>query len=390
MKLSRATLAPTIPPIILSLQLLLQLFAALTSAATLDADELSVPQIAITCLAGSADAGSVDGTGVARFDFPYAMAINKAGDLFVADSNNQTIRKISSDGAVTTFAGSAGVFGSNDGKGELANFSSPQGVAVDQGGNVYVADTNNQTIRKITPDGVVKTLAGTAGINGSAVGAGGAAQFDLPAGVAVDESGNVYVADANNQTIQKITQGGVVTTLAGSVGIHGSADGVGSAAQFSNPQGLAVDRAGNICVADTNNQTIRKISSSGQVTTLAGAVETVGSTDGPGGAARFNYPFNLTVDAAGNIYVADVWNSTIRKITSAGMVTTLAGTAGKFGSEDGLGTAALFCGPRSVAVDQTGNIFVADAGNNAIRRGVAALAILIIAPSNAIISFVID
>lgn len=347
------------------------LLAILPTNITLLAQETSGARIAISTWAGSETAGSADGTGsVARFDYPYAVAADAAGNVFVADSNSQTIRKISPAGVVTTLAGSAGGFGSSDGTRESARFSSPQGVAVDLAGNLYVADTNNQIIRKISPAGAVITLAGTAEISGSADGSGGAAQFDLPSGVAVDHAGNVYVADSNNQTIRKISPAGTVTTIAGAAGVHGSADGPGGAARFSGPQGVAVDGAGNLYVADTNNQTIRKISSNGQVTTLAGAAGIVGSSDGAGSAARFNYPFNLAVDSSGNVYVADVWNNTLRRITAAGLVTTIAGAAGISGAQDGPGGVALFSGPRAVAVDGTGAIFIADTGNNTIRKGV--------------------
>ena len=370
---------------------MLTLIVAVTSVATVRAADTSFERLPFTTFAGMAASGMSDGAGgVARFDYPYSVAVDGAGNLYVADSNNQTIREITAAGMVKTVAGSAGIFGSSDGQGLAAQFSSPQGVAVDKAGNLYVTDTNNQTVRKISSAGVVTTLAGTAGITGSADGTGREAQFDLPSGIAVDGSGNVYVADSNNQTIRKITPAGAVTTLAGGAGIHGSADGIGSAARFSNPQGVAVDNSGNVYVADTNNQTIRKITASGAVTTLAGAAGIVGRADGAGAAARFNYPFNLAADGSGNIYVADVWNSTIRKITLVGMVMTVAGDAGKFGSADGLGNAALFSGPRAVAVDSAGNIFVADTGNNMIRKGVAALATLLVAPSQVVISFTIE
>ena len=183
--------------------------------------------------------------------------------------------------------------------------SIPYGVAVDGAGNVYVADHGNDEIRKITPAGVVTTLAGAAGQAGSADGTGSAARFYDPAGVAVDSAGNVYVADAGNDEIRKITPAGVVTTLAGAAGQAGSADGTGSAARFYIPHGVAVDGAGNVYVADTENDEIRKITPAGVVTTLAGAAGSIGSADGPGSAARFFQPYGVAVDSAGNVYVAD-------------------------------------------------------------------------------------
>ena len=189
--------------------------------------------------------------------------------------------------------------------------------------------TRNDTIRKITPAGVVTTFAGTAGQSGSADGTGAAARFTNPEGTAVDGAGNVYVADTFNDTIRKITPAGVVTTLAGTAGQGGSADGTGAAARFAFPTGVAVDGAGNVYVADTDNDTIRKITPAGVVTTLAGTAGQSGSADGTGAAARFNSPFGLAVDGAGNIYVADEDNDAIREITPAGVVSTLAGTAGQ-------------------------------------------------------------
>ncbi len=189
-------------------------------------------------------------------------------------------------------------------------------MAVDGAGNVFVADTWNHTIRKITPTGVVTTLAGTAGSSGSADGTGATARFNEPFGVAVDGAGNVFVADTWNHTIRKITPTGVVTTLAGTAGfVEGSADGTGAAARFNEPYGVAVDGAGNVFVADTDNNTIRKITPSGVVTTLAGTAGSSGSTDGTGAAARFYWPEGVAVDGAGNVFVADAVNYTIRKIT---------------------------------------------------------------------------
>jgi hypothetical protein len=202
---------------------------------------------------------------------------------------------------------------------------------VDGAGNVYVADQDNHTIRKITPAGVVSTLAGSAGVTGSTDGTGAAARFSGTAGVAVDGAGNVYAAEFVNSTVRKITAAGVVTTLAGTAGVTGSADGTGAAARFNTPFGVATDSAGNVYVADTINHTIRKITPAGVVSTLAGTAGVTGSTDGTGAAARFNSPGGVAVDGAGNVYVADGSNHTIRKITSAGVVSTVVGVAGQPG-----------------------------------------------------------
>ncbi len=197
-----------------------------------------------------------------------------------------------------TLAGVSAI-GSSDGSGSAARFFSPSGVAVDSSGTVYVADTGNNTIRKITSGGAVTTLAGLAGSSGSADGTGPGARFSRPTGVAVDVSGTVYVADTGNNTIRKITSGGTVTTLAGLAGSFGSNDGTGSAARFSFPGGVAVDSSGTVYVADTNNQTIRIVTSGGSVTTLAGLSGIPGAADGTGSTARFSFPRAIAVDSSG-------------------------------------------------------------------------------------------
>ena len=327
--------------------------------------------LAFSTVAGYAGQGNADGTSSnARFFNPSSVAVDSAGNVYVADTANHTIRQITASGVVSTLAGSAGLSGSADGTGSAARFNEPQGVAVDSAGNVYVADTGNHTIRMITPSRVVSTLAGLAGASGSTNGTGSSARFYQPEGVAVDSATNVYVADTWNHTIRKITPGGVVSTLAGSAGNSGSANGTGTAALFYQPQGVAVDSAGNVYVADTGNQMIRQITPAGVVSPLAGSPGNYGSADGTGGSARFYGPAGVAVDGLGNVYVADYFNQTLRKVTSAGVVTTLAGLAGSYGSADGTNSTVRFWGPAGVAVSGTNTVtvYVADAGNGTIRR----------------------
>jgi hypothetical protein len=328
------------------------------------------PAGVVTTLAGTAGmSGSTDGTGAAaRFKAPWGLAADGVGNVYVADTGNDTIRKITPAGMVTTLAGMVGMTGSVDGMGTAARFNSPFSVASDSSGNVYVADGDNDSIRKITPDGMVSTLAGTAGITGSADGTGAAARFSGPQGVTTDSAGNVYVADNENHTIRRITPAGVVSTFAGTAPIRGSTDGTGAAASFDGPQSATTDSAGNTYVADTGNSTIRKITPAGVVTTFAGMAGMTGSADGPGAAARFNSPTGVATDNAGNVYVADLGNGTIRKITPGGVATTLAGMAGVTGSSDGTGAAARFDGPKSVATDSASNVYVADQFNSIIRK----------------------
>ncbi|MEK7675975.1 MAG: hypothetical protein AAB676_09110 [Verrucomicrobiota bacterium] len=340
------------------------------------------PAGVVTTLAGLAgQRGSANGTGSsARFREPADIAVDGDGNLYVADTYNHLIRKISPTAEVTTLAGNASVtnqWGSPegafaDGMGAAARFNSPSGITVDRAGNVYVADAGNQTIRQISPAGAVTTLAGQAGAGGDTDGTGHNARFGNfrggPQGVAVDTAGNVYVADTSNCAIRRISPAGEVTTLAGQAGGNDSADGAGSAARFGLASGVAVDPVGNLYVADHAANTIRKIGPGGVVTTLAGLPGEGGSADGTGSAARFCGPAGMTVDNIGNVYVADSCNSTIRKISPAGEVTTLAGQAGESGSTDGPGSAARFSGPEGVAVDVTGNVYVGDTGNHTIRK----------------------
>ena len=322
-------------------------------------------------LAGLAETwGSTDGVGsAARFASPRGVAVDGAGNVYVADSFNHTIRRVTPSGAVSTLAGLAGSAGSRDGTGSGARFNLPFGVAVDGTGLVYVADTHSHTIRKVTPAGVVTTLAGVAGSFGDTnSGDPRFGRFQLPYGLAVDASGNVFVADYGNNRIRQVGQFGSVDTLAGSRS-SGSADGTGSGAQFNAPNGVAVDAAGNVYVADTYNHTVRKVTA-GVVTTLAGLAVKPGNIDGTGSAARFSYPASVAVDDAGNLYVADGESHTIRKVTPAGVVTTVAGLAGIAGSADGTGGDARFNSPAGVAVDSAGNLYVADYNNSIIRKGV--------------------
>ena len=269
--------------------------------------------IAVTTLAGTGANGSVDGAGAnATFSNPWGVAVDSSGTVYVADAGNSPkIRKITAAGVVSTLAGT-GVRGSTDGAGVNATFDTPRGIAVDANGNVYVGDESNFNIRKISAAGVVSTLAGT-GVQGSADGAGASATFYSVGGVAVDANGNVYVADAGNSKIRKITAAGVVSTLAGT-GVRGSTDGVGVNATFSNPWGVAVDANGNVYVADLGNNKIRKITAAGVVSTLAGT-GAPGSADGSGASATFDWPHGVAVDTNGNVYVGDVSNKKIRKIT---------------------------------------------------------------------------
>jgi sugar lactone lactonase YvrE len=326
-----------------------------------------MPSVVVSTLAGSGNSTFADGQGTAAsFSNPTGIAVDLTGNVYVVGSETR-IRKITPSGNVTTLAGS-GVAGFADGQGSSASFNGTCDVAVDRNGNLYVADMNR--IRKITPSGTVSTLAGS-GTPAYADGQGTSASFDHPIGVAVDQGGNVYVADFGNNRIRKISSSGNVTTLAGS-GIWGYADGQGASASFSGPLGLAIDANGIVYVGETGGR-IRKITPSGFVTTLAGSgANSGGPLNGQGTQASFSMPNGLAVDVYGNVYVADNWFHLIRKINPSGNVTTLAGGwVDEFmsgGYADGQANLALFNFPSKVAVDLNGNIYVTDSGNNRIRK----------------------
>ena len=325
----------------------------------------------VTLFAGTAGSqGGTNGTGtVARFSKPTGIGRDASNNLYVTDVAGQTVRRITSAAVVTTFAGSNGVSGSTNGStGTSARFSSPSGVVVDSSGNIFIGDGANGTVRRITSAGAVTTFVGTAGSQGSTDGTGAGAMFYRPAGIARDANNNLYVADPVANTIRKITTGGVVTTLAGYSAVVGANDNTGSLAGFRGPSGVVADSSGNLFIADTGNHTIRKVTPAGVVTTFAGLAGTAGSTNATGTSARFNSPNGLAIDSSNNIYVADTGNHTIRKVTSGGVVTTVAGLAGISGSTNATGTSARFNSPAALAVTSAGILYVADTGNYTIRK----------------------
>jgi serine/threonine protein kinase/sugar lactone lactonase YvrE len=294
-------------------------------------------------------AGSEDGPGTAAlFQSPGGIAVDSAGNLFVADTGNNTIRKITPDGVVRTVAGLAGKPGETDGAGRAARFMAPLGIAVDRSGNVYVAEFATDTIRKITPDGTVTTLAGTANVAGSENGVGAEAHFRNPWALAVDRTGNVYVSDKSNFAIREITPGGRVSTCAGSPGKPGFVNGFGSYARFGDPHGVAVDGAGNLYVADTSNNAIRKISPASEAGTFA---------------ADLSNPESIAVDGLGAVYVKDT--AGLHRISADGKMAGLPPVA-LTGA-----TGGPFAEPCALAADAKGNLYIADSINNVICRQIA-------------------
>lgn len=366
----------------------------------------------LTVFAGSGSNGSTDGKGTsASFSFPTGITTDAAGNVYVSEQGTHRIRKITPTGLVSTIAGS-GVNAEKDGVGKQASFSYPGGMVVDAAGNIYVGDEGH-SIRKVTQAGVVTTIigAGAAIINGDAK----AATFNQPTDVATDAAGNIFVADAGNNLIREINTAGTVSTFAGT-GDKGNTDGALKTATFSSPLGITIDASGNFFVADSANNVLRKISTTGLVSSIAlfvnangasgplnyptgvtvdgsgniyyfnsywnslcqigpGQTRTfsLGNNPGPSNGMFFFKAFDLAVDKQSNVYVADAGNSRICKINTAGLETTIAGSASAsnfpiIGNTNGTGTNASFNHPKGIAVDGSGNVYVADTQNNLIRK----------------------
>jgi streptogramin lyase len=376
----------------------------------------------VSTLAGlSQTTGSSDGLGsLARFNFPVSLCVAPGGELFVTDTFNHTIRKVAVTGEVTTFTGLAGQAGNVNGSSSVAKFNNPSGVCITQAGDLYVSDRFNRSIRKITSSGDVTTVTGGGGwIDGSL----SAARFLEPTGITMNANGEIYISDCSNFAIRKIGLDNMVTTLAGRptwglgngnlqsavfnyagawgavtvglsgrlyiadtsnfairqiqglevataagmVGVAGTADGPSASARFGHLTGITSDALGNVYVSQANNHQIRKLSSDNQVSSVAGALNSAGALDATGSAARFRSPIGLAVDSSNRVLIADRDNHAIRRMTPEGVVTTIAGTIGTSGTINGPALSAQFNAPQSVAVDLSGLIYVADTSNHCIR-----------------------
>ncbi|HEY4324472.1 MAG TPA: IPT/TIG domain-containing protein [Mucilaginibacter sp.] len=321
-----------------------------------------IPSAQVSNYAGTGTKGALNGPGsTASFNGPNALAIDASGNLYVSDPGNWLVRKISIDSVVSTLAGGGNPNQDTDGIGTQASFpNATTAIALDGAGNVYVTQFEG-VIRKITPTGVVTTFLDGRFVPGYS--------FDYPSGLAIDASGNLYVSVFFHNQVQKITSGGVVTNFAGT-GNSGSDDNFPGS--FFNPAGLKFDPAGTLYVADYNNSKIRAVDPTRHVTTVVGFTPpntfNSGSVNGPIATASLRGPSDIAIDLKGNIYIADTGNNMIRMISAdRTTVSTLAGT-GKNGATNGPGAAASFNLPTGIVVDALGNIFVADSGNNVIRK----------------------
>jgi hypothetical protein len=335
----------------------------------ISSDDIMIKKLLVTTFAGSGSVGSDDGPGnMASFHFFSGIVLDGNGNIYISDTYNNKIREITPDGVVSTYAGT-GVSNNTDGQKATATFTLPSGIALGKNGNFYISEGSaHNDIREISSAGIVSTIAGSVfGSPGSSDGTGSNASFNNPLGLAVDVAGNIYVVDNGNNKIRKITPQGVVTTFAGS-GVAGSDDGIGLSASFNSPIGITIDGNGSFYITEAGDNKIRKMTAAGEVTTIAGN-GMQGSSDGQGTAASFLGPVGIVKDQSGNLFVTDAVNGKIRIITPGGLVGTVAGTQGvSVISADGTGSSAVFANPWGMAIDKSGTLYVLDNASNQVRK----------------------
>ncbi len=325
--------------------------------------------VSVSTFAGNGNGGFINGP-AANAEFNNSIdgiVADNDGNIFVADLFNYVVRKITPDGVVSTYSGS-GTRGSSNGASNVAEFSYIISIEIDQQGNLYVGDGgSNHVIRKITPDGTVSTFAGVMGTEGYKDSDDRlTAEFDFPTSLTFDQNGDLYVCDNDfNNRIRKVSTEGIVSTIAGG-DVKDFKDGNVSEAQFNNPRGIAIDDNGNLYVCDIGNNRIRKISPDGEVSTVAGSGD-AGYKDCQGTSAQFNLPLDIEINSEGDFYILDSRNNAVRKMTPDGVVTTIAGD-GTSGYKDGDPKTANFNGPRQMTIDQLGNLYITDRGNVRIRK----------------------
>jgi sugar lactone lactonase YvrE len=318
----------------------------------------------------SSDGGMADTT---ELNNPWGVAVDKFGNVYIADYSNNRIRKINTAGIISTVAGNGNAgYSADGGMADTTELNNPTGVAVDSSGNVYIADLNNHRIRKINTGGIISTIAGTgtAGFSGDG-GQATFAKFNYPGGVTVDKRGNIYVCDLQNKRIRKINASGVISTIAGNGTAGYNGDGIqATSASLQYPQQVAVDDTGNVYIADEFNQRIRKVDTNGIITTVAGTGTSGYSGDGgQATSAKLNYPYGVAVDKYGSLYIADNYNQVIRKVNAGGIISRIAGNAvGGYSGDGGPALAAQINSPHGIAVDILGNVYIGDYYNNRVRK----------------------
>jgi len=330
----------------------------------------------ITTVAGNGTAGFYgDGAKAptAALDHPNAVALDNAGNLYIADAGNFRIRKVTPAGIITTIAGNGSAAVSGDGgPASAAGIGYPEGIAVGPDGKIYIADDRNNNIRMINTDGIITTIAGNGngGYDADDVPATAAA-LGYPFAVAADGGGNVYIAEPGSQRVRRIGPDGIIRAFAGgSVQGWDGDGGPATAAMLNQPCGVALDAAGNVYIAERQNVRIRKVNTSGIISTIAGngsyGYGTSGD-NGPASAAQLYSPQSIAVDASGNIYFVDF--QTVRKISAVGSIYTIAGTGqGGYSGDGGYAVYATLGNPSGIAVDNNGVLYIADMSNNRVRK----------------------
>lgn len=334
----------------------------------------------ITTIAGSGSDGSSGDGGQATsasLRSPAGVAVDGEGNVYVVDTTGARVRKVTPDGLIVTVAGSGEAgFSGDGGPATEARLSLPMDVAVDAAGNLYIADYANNRVRKVTPAGVITTIAGSGG--SGYTGDGGLAtlaRLDNPRGVAVDDAGNVYIADQDNNCVRRVSRDGLITTIAGTgTGGYSGDGGQATSARLRFPSDVAVDGAGNVYIADNGNHRVRKVAA-GLITTVAGTgVAGLAGDGGPAVSAQLNTPAYLALDRNGDLYISDQVNHRVRKLTPEGILTTVAGTSKGFAGDGGPVGVAQLDSPEGVALDRAGNLYIADTGNRRVRKVAAAAA----------------
>ena len=342
----------------------------LTLAGTTSSNAQVISTFAGTGIAGFSGNGGA--ATAAKINNPTGIAFDANGNTYISDYNNHQIRKVNASGVITTVVGTGTAGFSGDGGPAInAKLSLPSTLIFDNAGNMYIVDGGNGAIRKVTPSGIISTVVGT-GTNGYS-GDGGlatSAQLNYPCGVYIDAAGNMYIPDRSNHRVRKVNTSGIISTYAGTGTGGFSGDGAAAtAAKLNMPNGVTFDAAGNAYIADAYNNRIRKVTPGGVISTFAGTGTAGASGDGGAAtAAQLNKPFGLTFDGAGNSYISDFQNHKIRKINQAGIISTLAGTGtGGYSGDGGISTGAKINSPEKVTVDAIGNIYIPDAGNQRVR-----------------------
>ncbi|MBD9722498.1 RICIN domain-containing protein [Streptomyces caniscabiei] len=337
-------------------------------------NENSAPKISTFAGTGPASSQGDNAAAVlAQLNGPYGVAVDGVGNIYISDFSGHRVRRVTTDGKISTYAGTgvAGPGGDN-GLATAAQLSFPRGLAVDSAGALYIADSGNHRIRKVTADGKMSTVAGTgAGTYGGDGGLATAAHLNLPMDVAVDSDGSLYITDFNNHRVRRVTTDRKISTFAGTASPGPGGDGgPAGSAQLRNPHGVAVDGAGNVYIADQNNHRVRMVAADKTISTVAGTgVAKHGGDNGPATAAQLNLPVGVVVDSAGNLYIADQGNQRVRMVAADKTISTVAGTGvAKHGGDNGPATAAQLNNPYGLAVDCVDALYIADYSSNRVRK----------------------